>query len=189
MEIVQDHYPEAFAHCFGCGRLNAHGHHVRTRWVDGEGLATFEPKPFHIALPGFVYGGLVASLIDCHSIGTAAAAFAEAQGVDFADAVKEDGAPRFVTGSLHVDFLQPTPSARRSSSGPGRWRWASARSWSSPSSPPPARSPAAAGWWPSGCRPRWAGEERRSLAPQRSVPLSCAARSDGLQIAAGLQRS
>ena len=109
MEIVQDHYPEAFAHCFGCGRLNAHGHHVRTRWVDGEGLATFEPKPFHIALPGFVYGGLVASLIDCHSIGTAAAAFAEAQGVDFADAVKEDGAPRFVTGSLHVDFLQPTP--------------------------------------------------------------------------------
>ena len=109
MEIIQDHYPEAFAHCFGCGRLNTHGHHVQTRWVDGEGLATFEPKPYHIALPGFVYGGLVASLIDCHSIGTAAAAVAEAQDVDLADEVKGEGAPRYVTGSLHVDFLEPTP--------------------------------------------------------------------------------
>jgi len=113
MEFVQDHYPEAFAHCFGCGRLNSHGHHVQTRWVDGEGLATFEPKPYHIALPGFVYGGLVASLIDCHSIGTAAAAFAEVEGIDFANESAEEvdagGAPRFVTGSLHVDFLEPTP--------------------------------------------------------------------------------
>lgn len=108
MEFVQDHYPEAFAHCFGCGRLNTHGHHVQTRWVGGEGLATFEPEPFHIALPGFVYGGLVASLIDCHSIGTAAAATAEAEGVDFTSE-EGDGAPRFVTGSLQVDFLKPTP--------------------------------------------------------------------------------
>jgi len=109
MDFVQDYYPDAFAHCFGCGRLNAHGHHVQTRWVDGKGLATFEPKPYHIALPGYVYGGLVASLIDCHSIGTAAAAFAEAEGVDFTDEGEGDGAPRFVTGSLHVDFLKPTP--------------------------------------------------------------------------------
>ena len=105
MELVQDHYPEAFAHCFGCGRLNSHGHHVQTRWVAGEGRATFEPKPYHIAVPGFVYGGLVASLIDCHSIGTAAAAAAAAQGVDFT----QEGAPRYVTASLHVDFVAPTP--------------------------------------------------------------------------------
>lgn len=105
MDFVQNHYPESFAHCFGCGRLNAYGHHVQTRWVDGEGLATFEPEPFHMALPGFVYGGLVASLIDCHSIGTAAAAAAEAWGVDF----EEEGAPRFVTATLQVEFVKPTP--------------------------------------------------------------------------------
>ena len=32
---LQDHYPEDFAHCYGCGRLNTHGLHVKTRW-DGE---------------------------------------------------------------------------------------------------------------------------------------------------------
>jgi len=58
-----------------------------------------------MAMPGFVYGGLVASLIDCHSIGTAAAAASEARGVDIA----VEGAPRYVTGSLHVDFVKPTP--------------------------------------------------------------------------------
>jgi acyl-coenzyme A thioesterase PaaI-like protein len=105
MDYVQAHYPDGFAHCFGCGRLNAEGHHVKTRWVEGEGRATFEPRPHHIAMPGFVYGGLVASLIDCHSIGTAAAAAAEARGVD----LRIEGAPRYVTGSLHVDFVKPTP--------------------------------------------------------------------------------
>lgn len=102
---VQAHYPESFSHCFGCGRLNERGHHVRTRWSDGEGLATFEPEPFHVAMPGFVYGGLVASLIDCHSVGTAAAAAAAARGID----VEAEGAPRYVTASLHVDYLKPTP--------------------------------------------------------------------------------
>lgn len=105
MDYVQAHYPDRFAHCFGCGRLNAEGHHVQTRWVDGEGLATFEPRPSQVAMPGFVYGGLVASLIDCHSVGTAAAAAAEAQGVD----IRTEGTPRYVTGSLHVDFVKPTP--------------------------------------------------------------------------------
>jgi acyl-coenzyme A thioesterase PaaI-like protein len=56
-------------------------------------------------VPGFVYGGLIASLIDCHSTGTAAAAMYRAEGREM------DTLPafRFVTGSLHVDFLKPTP--------------------------------------------------------------------------------
>lgn len=105
MDYVQRHYPETFSHCFGCGRLNPHGHHVQTRWADGVGRATYHPEPHHIAMPGFVYGGLVASLIDCHSIGTAAAADAEARGAD----VEAEGTPRYVTASLHVEFKQPTP--------------------------------------------------------------------------------
>jgi acyl-coenzyme A thioesterase PaaI-like protein len=102
---VQDHYPEDFAHCFGCGRLNRHGHHVQTRMEGDEGVARFTPRPEHIALPGFVYGGLIASLVDCHAIGTAAAAIELAAGRQIGDAP----APRFVTGSLHVDYLKPTP--------------------------------------------------------------------------------
>ena len=102
---VQDFYPDDFAHCYGCGRLNAHGLHVRTMW-DGEStVARFTPKPEHVALPGFVYGGLIASLIDCHGIGTAAAAAEREQGRE----IGEVPSPRFVTASLKVDFLKPTP--------------------------------------------------------------------------------
>ncbi len=56
-------------------------------------------------MPGFVYGGLLASLIDCHAMATAAA---EAERV----AGREIGvgeAPRYVTAALHVDYLRPTP--------------------------------------------------------------------------------
>lgn len=102
---VQDFYPEDFAHCYGCGRLNAAGLHVRSVW-EGEGtVARFTPRPEHMALPGFVYGGLIASLIDCHAMGTAAAASLRAEG----KAVGDVPSPRFVTASLHVDYLKPTP--------------------------------------------------------------------------------
>jgi len=105
MHAIQDLYPDDFAHCYGCGRLNAHGLHVRTEWTGQEGVAVFAPRPEHVALPGFVYGGLIASLIDCHGIGTAAAAAMVAAGA----VPGGDPSPRFVTGSLHVDYLRPTP--------------------------------------------------------------------------------
>ena len=68
-------------------------------------MATFHPKPFHTALPGYVYGGLIASLIDCHCVGTASAATCRAEGRDMNSQVP----PRFVTASLHVDYVKPTP--------------------------------------------------------------------------------
>ena len=77
---IQDLYPDDFAHCFGCGRLNAHGHHVRTEWTGTEGISRFQPRPEHMAIPGYVYGGLIASLIDCHSTGSAAAFATRAEG-------------------------------------------------------------------------------------------------------------
>jgi acyl-coenzyme A thioesterase PaaI-like protein len=102
---IQDQYPDDYAHCYGCGRLNAHGLHVRTEWTGTEGLARFHPRPEHVAIPGFVYGGLLASLIDCHAIGTAAAASMAAAGLR----PGVDPSPRFVTGGLDVRFLKPTP--------------------------------------------------------------------------------
>ena len=105
MTALQDLYPDDFAHCYGCGRLNAHGLHVKTEWQDGEGVAHFLPAAFHIALPGFVYGGLLASLADCHSIATAAAAWMVTQ----SRTPGQDSTPRFVTAALNVDFLRPTP--------------------------------------------------------------------------------
>jgi acyl-coenzyme A thioesterase PaaI-like protein len=107
VDAFQDHYPENVAHCFGCGRLNAHGHQIKTCWDGEETVTRFTPEPHHTAVPGFVYGGLIASLIDCHSTGTAAAAMYRREGRD----MESLPAFRFVTGSLHVDYLKPTPLA------------------------------------------------------------------------------
>lgn len=101
----QDHYPDELAHCYGCGRLNQHGHQLKSYWDGDETVSHFTPAAYHIAIPGYVYGGLIASLIDCHSTGTAAAAAAKSAGRDLDD----DPAFRFVTASLQVDYLRPTP--------------------------------------------------------------------------------
>jgi len=102
---VQDHYPSDFAHCYGCGRLNEHGLHVKSVWQGDEVVARFQPEPYHVAVPGFVYGGLLASLVDCHAMATAAATAERAAG----RGIGEREAPRYVTGSLRVDYLRPTP--------------------------------------------------------------------------------
>ena len=104
MKAFQDYYPENVSHCYGCGSKNEHGHQIKTFWDGEETVTWFTPEPYHTAIPGFVYGGLIASLIDCHGTGTAAAAMYRAGGRAM------DTLPpfRFVTGSLHVDFLKPT---------------------------------------------------------------------------------
>jgi len=57
---IQDYYPDDVAHCYGCGRLNEYGHQLKTYWDDGETVAEFTPRPYHTAIPGYVYGGLIA---------------------------------------------------------------------------------------------------------------------------------
>jgi acyl-coenzyme A thioesterase PaaI-like protein len=102
---VQDCYSDDVSHCFGCGRLNDHGHHIRTFWDGDETVSRFMPEPYHMAAPGFVYGGILASLVDCHGTGTAAAAAYRAAG----RAMGTEPALRYVTASLEVDYLRPTP--------------------------------------------------------------------------------
>src|SRR5512138_492713 len=102
---IQDLYPDDFAHCFGCGRHNPHGHQLKSFVAGDEVVAHFTPAAHHIAVPGFVYGGLLASLVDCHAMATAAAAAERAAGRQIGDGP----APRFVTASLRVEYLKPTP--------------------------------------------------------------------------------
>jgi acyl-coenzyme A thioesterase PaaI-like protein len=101
----QDYYPDIMAHCYGCGTLNDQGHQIKSYWDEDESVCHFLPRPYHIAIPGYVYGGMLASLIDCHGTGTAAAAAyrAERRPMD------SEPALRFLTASLHVDYLKPTP--------------------------------------------------------------------------------
>lgn len=104
-KAFQDYYPDQLNYCYGCGRLNEHGLHIKSYWDGDESVCRFEPQPYHTAIPGYVYGGLIASLIDCHATGTASAAAYRAEGRP----MDSEPALRFVTASLHVDFVRPTP--------------------------------------------------------------------------------
>ncbi len=101
----QQYYPESLSYCYGCGPKNEHGLHISSYWEGEEAVATFHPEKYHLAFPGYVYGGLIASLVDCHCVGTAAAAA-------YKEAGRSPGtlpAFRYVTGSLQVDYKKPTP--------------------------------------------------------------------------------
>jgi acyl-coenzyme A thioesterase PaaI-like protein len=104
-EAIQDRYSEKAAHCYGCGRLNERGHHLKTYWEGEETVTRFTPPSYSTAFPGLVYGGLIASLIDCHGCATAAGADERAAG----GKKGEETVQRFVTAALHVNYLRPTP--------------------------------------------------------------------------------
>jgi len=112
-QAFQDCYPEELSHCYGCGKNNQEGHQLKSYWqhIDENDLlasitvAHFTPSDVFTAIPGFVYGGMTASLIDCHGTGSASAMAYLAQ-------KREMGSSptlRFVTGALNVSFLAPTP--------------------------------------------------------------------------------
>ncbi len=104
---IQDFYPEHLAHCYGCGRLNEHGYRLRTRWEGEEAVTRFTPGPFSTSFPGFVYGGLLASILDCHSMAVAASGLYRGEGRE----MDLDTPPfhRCVTGTLTVRYERPTP--------------------------------------------------------------------------------
>ena len=105
-KAFQDYYLDEFAHCYGCGRLNQEGLQIKSYWDGEESVCHYTPQPYYSGgVPGFAYGGIIASLIDCHGAATASAAKLREEGV----ALGEKPLPRFVAASLKVDYLKPTP--------------------------------------------------------------------------------
>lgn len=98
----QDLYPDTHANCFGCGRNNKKGLQLKSYWdTDNEAVCYHKPASYYTGgVPENLYGGMIASLMDCHGAGTASAAKAKETGED---------TTRFVTGTLSVKFLKPTP--------------------------------------------------------------------------------
>jgi len=104
-KAFQDYYPDDLSHCYGCGSLNSNGLQLKSYWDGEESVAVYTPRSYHTAIPGFVYGGLIGSIIDCHGTGTASAAAYKMENRDMGTVP----VLRFVTASLHVDYLRPTP--------------------------------------------------------------------------------
>jgi acyl-coenzyme A thioesterase PaaI-like protein len=102
LSIQESLYPTIT--CFGCGQANAKGFRLRS-YREGElTVAEFTPGPEHDNGFGFVNGGIIATVLDCHG---AAVVMSEAVERDWRAA---DGAPLpFITAGFEVRFLRPTP--------------------------------------------------------------------------------
>lgn len=101
---LQDRYPGN--HCFGCGPANEQGLQLKS-YPSGEAfVARFRPSAEHNAGPeAWLNGGIVATLLDCHSIFAALADAYEREGRPFASAPLV----WYVTGSLSVRCQRPAP--------------------------------------------------------------------------------
>ena len=107
MKAIQDNYPAKFAHCYGCGPANPQGHKLKSYLVGDEVVARFTPAAMYSGgYPGNVYGGMIASLLDCHGTASAAAFAYRSLGRNMGDGLVPI---RFVTASLKIDFKRPTP--------------------------------------------------------------------------------
>jgi acyl-coenzyme A thioesterase PaaI-like protein len=91
--------------CFGCGPANADGLRLKSV-ADGEwgATATFLPWPQHDNGLGYLNGGIIATLLDCHS---AAAVVHAAHGHGWPPL--PGAALPYVTAGLDVRYRRPAP--------------------------------------------------------------------------------
>lgn len=102
VSIQERLYP--WATCFGCGHANPKGLHLRSFREDEVVVASFQPWPEHDNGLGYLNGGIIATLLDCHS---GATVFDEA---DRREWTPEEGVPYpFVTAGLDIRYLRPAP--------------------------------------------------------------------------------
>ncbi|HEX8025778.1 MAG TPA: PaaI family thioesterase [Candidatus Limnocylindrales bacterium] len=90
-------------HCFGCGPRNELGLRIRSfEQPDGTVVTEWQPRPEHEAFDGFVNGGILGTLLDCHSNWTGIAALLARS--------PAEGAPSTVTSDLTIRYRRPTRS-------------------------------------------------------------------------------
>jgi acyl-coenzyme A thioesterase PaaI-like protein len=100
---IQDRIPHN--HCYGCGPENPDGMQIKSYWDGRESVCTYSPRPEQCAGPTqYLYGGTIASLIDCHCVCTSIANYYQRDGYE----VGEGPSIWCVTGGLEVRYLKPT---------------------------------------------------------------------------------
>nr|WP_174267922.1 PaaI family thioesterase [Nocardioides zeae] len=100
--MQQTYFPDL--PCFGCGPANAKGLQLQS-FADGDRVtASFTPWPEHDNGLGFLNGGIIATVLDCHSAAAVTHA-AHERGWP-----ADPGVPLpYVTAGLDVRYRRPTP--------------------------------------------------------------------------------
>ncbi len=101
-EALQDRYsPNGI--CFGCGPKNERGLHVKsTPRDDGSVVMTWRAEKHHEAFEGMLSGGIIGTLMDCHSNWTAAYHLMLRSGAATP--------PTAVTAEYAIKLRRPTPT-------------------------------------------------------------------------------
>lgn len=101
--LQERYYPDL--PCFGCGPANENGLRLRSYpREDGLVAASFTPWPEHDNGLGYLNGGIIATVLDCHS---AAAVTHEAFARGWPPL--PGAALPYVTANLAVSYLRPAP--------------------------------------------------------------------------------
>lgn len=101
---LQERYSPRGA-CFGCGPTNEQGLRIRSFASDdgGDVVCDWRPEPHHEAYPGMLNGGIVGTLLDCHSNWAAAYHLMRRNGLEQPLCT--------VTADYAVKLLRPTPTS------------------------------------------------------------------------------
>lgn len=106
---IQETYGDRFQHCWGCGAKNKDGLHLHTYpSEDGsECISQFLPdEKYSGGVPANLFGGLIATLFDCHGTASAAWFNHRNKGLKFD---KDTVITRYITARLEIDFKKPVP--------------------------------------------------------------------------------
>lgn len=103
-KVFQDYMPGNI--CFGCGKEATDGLHIQSYWEGEESICVWKSEPRFQGWKNILNGGIIATLIDCHCMGTAMAAAYRHEGRD----LDSDPQYRYATGTITVKYLLPTPN-------------------------------------------------------------------------------
>ena len=101
-EYFQDHMPGNV--CFGCGAENHHGLQIKSYWDGEESISIWHSKEKYHGWPSLMNGGIMATLIDCHCMGTAMAYAYKSEGRSMGSLPEY----RYATGTMNIKYLKPT---------------------------------------------------------------------------------
>ena len=97
-----------YNHCYGCGNENENGLYIKSYWNEDESMAfcDYAPKKHQCtATPKFLNGGVIATIMDCHSICTAIAHAYKMQN----QPIGEGEGIWYATGNMNITYKRPTP--------------------------------------------------------------------------------
>lgn len=101
-KYFQNHMPGNV--CFGCGNDNHEGLKIKSYWEEDEAVCIWYSQEKYHGWANLLNGGVLATLIDCHTMCTCVAHAYKQEGREFGSNPEY----RYATGTITVKYLKPT---------------------------------------------------------------------------------